>query len=137
MIASGGAGPPPHTLTGGASPPARHSVPFAAGRFSFPNSQFVPTAPPENLSVLPRAPPASDSRLLDALTARPIGPANMGGRITAVAVAEGDAKRMYVAAASGGVWKTTDGGARWTPVFEHQGTSSIGDVAVAPSDPDI
>jgi photosystem II stability/assembly factor-like uncharacterized protein len=61
----------------------------------------------------------------------------MGGRITAVAVAEGNAQLMYVAAASGGVWKTTDGGTTWAPVFEHQGTSSIGDVAVAPSNPDV
>ena len=80
------------------------------------------------------APPAA---FLDVLTARPIGPANMGGRITAVAVVERDPNRMYVAAASGGVWKTTDGGTSWSPVFEHQGTSSVGDVAVAPSDPDI
>jgi photosystem II stability/assembly factor-like uncharacterized protein len=83
------------------------------------------------------APPAPDSRLLDALTARPIGPANMGGRITAIAAADGNAKLMYVAAASGGVWKTTDGATTWAPVFEDQGTSSIGDVAVAPSNPDI
>jgi photosystem II stability/assembly factor-like uncharacterized protein len=83
------------------------------------------------------APPAPDAPLLDALTARPIGPANMGGRISAVAVVASDPNRMYVAAASGGVWKTTDGGTSWAAIFEHQGTSSIGDVAVAPSNPDI
>jgi photosystem II stability/assembly factor-like uncharacterized protein len=83
------------------------------------------------------APPAPNARVLDALTARPIGPANTGGRISAVAVVESNPDIMYIGAASGGVWKTADGGNSWTPVFERQGTSSIGDVAVAPSNPDV
>jgi photosystem II stability/assembly factor-like uncharacterized protein len=83
------------------------------------------------------APPAPEARFLDPLTARPIGPANTGGRITAVAVIENNPAVMYVGAASGGVWKTTDGGNTWAAVFERQGTSSIGDVAVAPSNPDV
>src|SRR4051794_23759495 len=74
------------------------------------------------------APPAPEARVLDALTARPIGPANSGGRISAVAVVEDDPAVMYVGAASGGVWKTADGGDTWAAVFERQGTSSIGDV---------
>jgi photosystem II stability/assembly factor-like uncharacterized protein len=82
-------------------------------------------------------PPAADARLLDAITAWPIGPANMGGRIAAVAVVESNPAVMYVASASGGLWKTTDGGLRWEPVFDQQKTSSLGDVAVAPSNPDV
>src|SRR4051812_21510159 len=82
-------------------------------------------------------PPAAAARLFDAFTARPIGPANMGGRIVAVAVVESNPAVMYVATASGGLWKTTDGGLRWEPVFDRQKTISLGDVALAPSNPDV
>jgi len=82
-------------------------------------------------------PPAFDARLLDAFVARSIGPACTGGRITAVAVDEAKPKRLYVGAANGGVWKTTNNGTTWTPVFDGQSHLSIGDVAVAPSNADI
>src|SRR6516165_2387493 len=74
---------------------------------------------------------------LDALTARSIGPSNMSGRVTAIAPVEGKPAVVYVGAASGGVWKTTDAGATWEPIFDRQSTLSIGDVAVAPSDPNV
>src|SRR5262249_25421194 len=77
------------------------------------------------------------SKLLDALAVRSIGPAKMGGRITALAVVESDAKVMYVASASGGLWKTENNGKTWTPIFDKENTVSLGDVAVAPSNPDI
>ena len=75
--------------------------------------------------------------LIKDFTARPLGPATMGGRITDIAVVETKPATMYVASASGGLWKTTNNGGTWTPVFDHQSTISIGDVAVAPSDPNI
>jgi photosystem II stability/assembly factor-like uncharacterized protein len=78
---------------------------------------------------------AASAALLEPLTARPLGPANMGGRITAVAAVEGRPATLYAAAASGGVWKTVNNGITWNPVFERR--ASIGDVAVAPSNPDI
>lgn len=68
---------------------------------------------------------------------RSIGPANMGGRITDVEGVPGDANVVYVASASGGLWKTTNGGIKWTPIFEREGTISIGDIALAPSNPDV
>jgi photosystem II stability/assembly factor-like uncharacterized protein len=75
---------------------------------------------------------------LDQLVARPIGPANTGGRISAIAVVETKPSTMYIAAASGGLWKTTNNGTTWTPVFDNQSLSlSIGDVAVSKSDPDV
>src|SRR5262249_52374922 len=80
---------------------------------------------------------AFDAKLLDALTARPIGPANMGGRIVDVAVVESDPRIMYVATASGGLWKTTNGGDTFQPVFDHQSSVCIGGVAVSQSDPDV
>jgi photosystem II stability/assembly factor-like uncharacterized protein len=90
-----------------------------------------------SLAGPPAAPLDAETGLLEALRARPIGPANMGGRISALAVVESNPDVMYVGAASGGVWKTTDGGSSWAPVLDHAGTSSIGDVAVAPSNPDV
>jgi photosystem II stability/assembly factor-like uncharacterized protein len=75
--------------------------------------------------------------LLRPLVARPIGPANMGGRITSLAVVESHPATFYVGAATGGLWKTTNAGTTWTAVFDQQGSGSIGAVAVAPSDPDV
>jgi photosystem II stability/assembly factor-like uncharacterized protein len=68
---------------------------------------------------------------------RSIGPANMGGRTADVEGVPGDPSIVYVATASGGLWKTTNGGVRWTPLFERQGTISIGDIALEPGNPDV
>ncbi|HEY1189197.1 MAG TPA: PDZ domain-containing protein, partial [Gemmata sp.] len=68
---------------------------------------------------------------------RSIGPANMGGRITALAVVESDPTTYYVATASGGLLKTTNNGTTFSFVFEKEATVSIGDVAVSPSDPKV
>ncbi len=72
---------------------------------------------------------------LEPLTARPLGPANMGGRVTALAVIEGRPATVYVAAASGGLWKTANNGITWTPVFERR--AALGAVAVAASNPEV
>ena len=68
---------------------------------------------------------------------RSIGPAIMGGRVDDFAVVESDPSIVYVGMASGGVWKTTNGGTTWEPLFDEQPVSTIGDVTVAPSDPSI
>ena len=68
---------------------------------------------------------------------RSIGPAIMGGRIADVEGVPGDANVVYVASASGGLWKTINGGVTWKPIFERQGTISIGDIALAPSNPEV
>lgn len=70
----------------------------------------------------------------EGLRFRFLGPA-VGNRIAAVAGVPGDPSIYYVGASSGGVWKTTDGGIRWTPVFDSQPVAAIGALAVAPSDP--
>src|SRR5579872_2981644 len=62
----------------------------------------------------------------DALPARNIGPANMGGRIVDVAVVENDTKIIYVAPATGGLWKTVDGGDTWKSMFDEQTTLCLG-----------
>ena len=67
-----------------------------------------------------------------------LGPTNVSGRATDLAIADTDGGRsIYVGYATSGVWKSDDDGATWTDIFEHMPTASIGDVAVAPSNPDI
>ena len=68
---------------------------------------------------------------------RNIGPANMGGRINDFAVVEADPNIVFAATASAGVWRTTNNGVTWEPVFDEQPVSSIGDIAGASSDPSI
>ncbi len=68
-----------------------------------------------------------------------LGPTNISGRSTDVAVVtpKGLSYTIYAAYASGGVWKTVNEGVTWEPVFEHGISTSIGDIAIAPSNPDI
>jgi photosystem II stability/assembly factor-like uncharacterized protein len=68
---------------------------------------------------------------------REIGPAIMGGRVDDFAVVESDARIIYVGSAAGGVFKTVNAGASWDPIFDDQPNSTIGDIALAPSDPSI
>ena len=65
------------------------------------------------------------------------GPENIGGRISAIAMHPSDMQTIYAGAASGGIFKSTDQGGSWTPVFDDALSLSIGDIAIAPSDPDI
>ena len=67
---------------------------------------------------------------------RTIGPYRGGRSLTAVGV-PGDASTYYFGATGGGVWKSTDGALSWKPIFDHEGSSSIGSIAVAESDPNI
>jgi photosystem II stability/assembly factor-like uncharacterized protein len=78
-----------------------------------------------------------DDTFLKNLQFRSIGPANMGGRIDDIAVVENNPSTFYVGAATGGVWKTTNNGTTFEPIFDGQGSTSIGDIAIAPSDPSI
>jgi photosystem II stability/assembly factor-like uncharacterized protein len=67
-----------------------------------------------------------------------LGPTNISGRVTDVAVAEprGQTYTMFVGAAGGGVWRTRNEGVTWEHVMQDEVTASIGDIAIAPSDPD-
>jgi photosystem II stability/assembly factor-like uncharacterized protein len=73
---------------------------------------------------------------LKKLTARCVGPA-AGGRVCRVCGVPGDPLTYYAATAGGGVWKSTDGGQSFGPVFDDQPDSSVGSIAVAPSDPNV
>jgi photosystem II stability/assembly factor-like uncharacterized protein len=78
---------------------------------------------------------AANTDVLGALRYRHIGPT--GNRLTSVVGIPGQPNIYYVGAASGGIWKTTDGGVHWDPIFDAQPVSSIGALAIAPSDPNI
>ena len=75
------------------------------------------------------------SELFDVLPYRHIGP--QGNRISAVVGVPGDPNVCYAGAASGGVWKSVDGGIHWEPIFDDQPSQSIGSIAIAPSDPNV
>jgi len=72
--------------------------------------------------------------LVNGLKWRLIGPFR-GGRVVAVAGVSGDSTTFYFGSVNGGIWKTTDAGVVWTPIFDGQPVASIGALAVAPSDP--
>ncbi len=75
--------------------------------------------------------PASTLRL------RSIGPANMSGRFTDVAVNESNPYEFYAASATGGLWKTSDNGVTWKSLFENQSVNSIGTVTVDQRNPQV
>jgi len=99
-------------------------------------------APPQKAAPLLAAPPplkgqaqapAIDAGVISGLNARNIGSATMSGRISAIAGRQVDGKSLlYVAAASGGVWKSQDGGTTFKPVFDKQPVQSIGAIEIDP-----
>jgi photosystem II stability/assembly factor-like uncharacterized protein len=68
---------------------------------------------------------------------RPIGPFDLGGRVTTIAVHPTDGKTLWIGAAYGGVWKSTDRGVSWTPTMDRENAIAMGALAVDPSNPDI
>ncbi len=79
---------------------------------------------------------ALSTQTLAGLSMRSIGPALMGGRIADLTVDPRDARTWYLAVGSGGLWKTVNAGVTWTPIFDDEGSYSIGSVALDPSSPD-
>ena len=80
---------------------------------------------------------APSSSLVQDFRWRNIGPANMAGRVTDIDAVEANPAIVYVAAASGGVWKSVNAGTTWEPVFTGYGTANIGDVTLFQANPDI
>ena len=68
---------------------------------------------------------------------REVGPAVVGGRVSDIAVDEADTRIIYVGTATSGIWKSTNHGTTWEAIFTDQSTSSIGDVTLAPSNPNV
>jgi len=80
----------------------------------------------------------ADSETISGLGARNIGSATMSGRVAAVAaVHEGQRLTIYVGAASGGVWKSVNGGTTYKPVFDKQDVQSIGAITIDPTNPKV
>jgi len=78
-----------------------------------------------------------DMELLKGMNARNIGPGGMSGRVTAIDVQKDNASVFFVGTASGGLWKTENGGTNFSPVFDQEQVASIGALAIDPSNPDV
>ena len=95
-------------------------------------------APAASISPKPTAPEGTiPDDYMKPFAWRNVGPANMGGRVTALAVVESDPTTYYIATASGGLLKTINNGTTFDILFDQQSTVSIGDVAVSASNPEI
>jgi photosystem II stability/assembly factor-like uncharacterized protein len=88
----------------------------------------------------PAAPPDSSkftTGLLSGLALRSIGPALTSGRVSDIAIDPADKRTWYVGAAAGGVWKSTNGGLSFTPIFDGQGSFSIGAITIDHANPSV
>lgn len=127
------------------------NVPIALARFAKPGESVpagvvpagpITTAAPERAQAPVVETPASsapvkvDSETISGLGARNIGSAAMSGRVAAIdAVKEGQRLTVYIGAASGGVWKSVNGGTTYKPVFDKQPVQSIGAITIDPKNP--
>ncbi len=89
------------------------------------------------LAVAETAAQALSPEFLKAFPFRAIGPTRQSGRFVDVAVPEQQPHTIYMATGSGGLWKSVNAGISWEPIFDNQPVISIGDIAVAPSNPNI
>jgi hypothetical protein len=78
-----------------------------------------------------------DAKSFEGLAFRSIGPALMSGRITDIAIHSRKRSMWYVALGSGGVWKTTNSGTTWTPIFDGARAYSIGCITLDPNNPEV
>jgi photosystem II stability/assembly factor-like uncharacterized protein len=97
-------------------------------------SAAASAAEPERPSPAPSASPAATPTPAPSMQWRSIGPAIAGGRVATVAGTDLDPNLFYAGAAGGGVWRSTNGGIDWLPVFDKAGSQSIGAIAIAPHD---
>ncbi len=109
-------------------------VPSAAGQ-----QATGPTPPEARFAAHDEHVRMAEASLFKGLRWQFLGPTNVSGRMTDVAVVtpRGQSYTMFVAGASGGVWRSRNEGVSWEPVFEHGVSTSIGDVTIAPSDQNI
>ena len=91
----------------------------------------------KGMIIIPITTPAAAqiAEALGALELREVGPAVAGGRIADIKVNPNNTSEWYLAVGSGGLWKTTNAGTTWTPVFDDQPSYSIGTVALDPTNP--
>ena len=111
-------------------PPAAASTP-APDKEKDKNQDREKPTPPEH------KPGDMDSDTFSGLSFRSIGPAMASGRVISLAVNPKNKSEFYVGVAAGGVWKTVNSGTTWTPVFDGEGSYSIGWVTLDPNDPAV
>lgn len=116
---------------------AQPATPPTAAPTPAPTPAPAPAAPDGQPAAQPAAPAKVKPELFRALSARSLGPAIMSGRITDLAVNPARTSEWYVAVASGGVWKTTNAGVTFSPIFDSCGSFSIGCVTLDPSNPSV
>ena len=95
------------------------------------------TPPPAAGPIADVSATLSDTAIWSGLEWRNIGPVNMSGRVADVEGVPGNPNIVYVGSASGGIWKTVNGGITWKPIFDSQPIASIGDIALEPGNPDV
>jgi photosystem II stability/assembly factor-like uncharacterized protein len=100
---------------------------------ALPTTPFAVAQSPEGGDMIN----APQHELLQGFRWRAIGPVGQGGRVDDIAVRPEDPKTYFVGFATGGLWKTTNNGTTFRPVFDTYGTHSIGAIGLAPSDPDV
>jgi photosystem II stability/assembly factor-like uncharacterized protein len=113
-------------------PLALLATPLAAGA-----AGASATTTPHRGAAAPAPHGAPEAKAFKEMAWRPIGPANMGGRVSDIAVVEKHPATFYVGLATGGVFKTTNMGTTWRPVFDDQAVASIGGLAVWRKNPDV
>lgn len=96
-----------------------------------------PTTPNERAESIEQRQQMRQQSIFKEYPVRNVGPVVMGGRITDLAVQDDSARKFYVAFASGGVFETKNSGNTMEPIFDHQGTLTIGDIAISKADDDI
>jgi photosystem II stability/assembly factor-like uncharacterized protein len=107
--------------------------PKRAGAAAAPSESTAATKPSEKKP----ADPLTSADTYKGLRLRSIGPAFVSGRVNSLAVNPFNRAQYYVGVASGGVWKTDNAGLTWNPVFQNEGSFSIGDVKLDPHDPAV
>lgn len=108
--------------------PAVKKAPAAKPASASPSTSPTPEAPKK---------PSLSAETFSGIKARSIGPSLTSGRIMTLAIHPQNHSIIYVGSASGGVWKTTNGGATWQPVFDKEGSFSIGWVTLDPKNPSV
>lgn len=98
---------------------------------------ITPTTPEERAKSIEKRHQMRANSVFKEYPVRNVGPVVMGGRITDLAVQNDNSRKFYVAFASGGIFKSTNSGNTMEPIFDHQGTLTIGDIAISKADSNV
>jgi photosystem II stability/assembly factor-like uncharacterized protein len=129
---------PPYAPAQDADPPTKKTAPSSKATKTDPAPPAAKAAPEKADADADEAEKASSpAERWKGLELRGIGPAVTSGRIVDIAVDPTDKKRWFLAVASGGVWKTENGGITFAPVFDGEGSYSIGCVTIDPRNPHV